>query len=162
MTLADDGYGETLRYRLLSSTAWFFLVFALVWNTGISVFFIHLIPLQELAPLLFMIPFVAMGVGMAVAALVQLFGHVEVRCRDEGLELFTGIGTVGRTRRIRFDEIAKVAVRPSDISSNNRRLDGVGIELASGKTLWLLRGAKPERQEYVVNFLRTLVARAKH
>ncbi len=160
LKLSCDGHGETLRYRIFTSTAWVVLIFALIWNGMVSRLVSGVTSKPFSPQMLLAIPFVAVGIIMAIAALLQLFGHVEVRCRDEELEIFTGIGPIGRTRRVRFAEISMIDVTQS-YNGNNSRINGVAIRLSGGKLLWLLRGAKTERQEYAVNFLRTLTARAR-
>ncbi len=161
LTLPDDGRGKTLRYRLASSLAWFFLIFALLWDAAVAAFVVRLASRPDSETTLFLCLLAPVGLIVTFIALRLLLGHGELRCRDGELELFTGIGAVGRTRRVRFGDITRIAIMESNIRTNNGPLYGVGIQLSGGKTLWLLRGAKPERQEYAVNFLRTLTARAR-
>lgn len=136
----------------------FFLFFAVFWNSIVSVFlaglvaglwahFVGPVPTWFPAPAttgpgnaslvtlggllfgcLFLTPFVLVGIGVAIAALLGLFGHQSVRLRGPEGVLFTGIGPVGWRRRFDASQVKAVRFVESRTESNGQRQKLIAIE----------------------------------
>lgn len=129
--------------------AGFFLIFSIFWNsiTGLFVVF-GLIGLYEalvgplpasfpihpkmqgksspmavgeaLFVLMFMIPFILVGIGTAYIALLGLVGKVTVRISDTGSSVFTGVGRIGWRRRFDARQVKGVKKGETEYRENGR------------------------------------------
>lgn len=91
---ADDGMEVVVTASCRSETGWFFLLFsgfwnAITWSVGLAMIFSG--DSGDLVAVLFMIPFMLIGIGTAIAALVGLWGRVRVRVGREDGEVFLGL-----------------------------------------------------------------------
>lgn len=132
----------------------FFLVFAAFWNTitwgmiaamlmggknvsGPGITTTNGVTTVGAAAYLFMIPFVLVGLGMASAAITVLFGRVELTVRGQEVELFRGVGSIGRRTRFDLTTVTGVRIKESSIRQNGRPMhhisvDGPGITFGAG------------------------------
>ena len=85
---------------------------------------------------------------------MMLFGRSELRFRDGALEMFSGIGRVGRRRRWELADIRKVAVEPTGMQQNGRQVEGVAIVTADGRRRFIGRNLDAEKQQFLVNLIR--------
>ncbi|MBX3405929.1 MAG: hypothetical protein KF869_04105 [Phycisphaeraceae bacterium] len=76
----------------------------------------------------FLIPFVAVGMGVLGAALVAMAGRVEVRLRGPDGAVFTGIGPIGWRRRFDAASVKAVKFVESSVETNGKRQKLIGIE----------------------------------
>lgn len=60
--------------------------------------------------LIFLIPFVLIGIGTAIAALMGFVGKLELTIRGNDVTLFTGIGPLGWKRRFSADAIRDIRI----------------------------------------------------
>ena len=153
--LPDDGTGEGIVFRYFSHAVWILCFFAVFWSgitgtatvaawTGNSPWFAKL----------FMIPFQLVGIGFLFGIAMMLFGRSELRFRDGALEMFSGIGRIGRRRRWILADIRKVAVEPINMQQNCRRFEAVTIVTADGRRRFIGRSLDAEKQQFLVNLIR--------
>ena len=76
----------------------------------------------------FLIPFVAVGIGTLVAAAMGLLGRVEVRLREGRGTVFTGIGPLGLRRGFDATLVREVRVRLSKSETDGRPDRSIVIE----------------------------------
>jgi hypothetical protein len=148
------------------------LFFAAFWNSIVGVFvavalgslWLRLVgPLPSWAPqtqagvplavacflVLFLVPFVAVGLAMIGMVFMGLGGRVEVRMREGTGVIFTGVGPVGWRRR--FDALAVTSVRIGEvIGSEGGRSKHIEMRLgAHGRRLKFGTGLSEQRREWL-------------
>lgn len=144
----DDGMEARVGASCRSvGNAAFMLVFALFWNSVVSVFVVTNIAstLQHMGvslpawfpspsggqgagmPLgmtvflwLFLAPFIAIGLFTLAMAVTALVGHVEVRVREARGTVFVGVGPVGWRRRFDVPGVRQVRIGETAWRENNR------------------------------------------
>lgn len=130
----DDGYSVRLGATARSiPTAGFFIVFSGFWNSIVGVFVFQSIGSllgfkgagsspggSDVFTLVFMIPFVLVGLGTAGVALMALFGRVEVTIRGMDARAFTGIGPLGWSRRFDASSVKDVTIERANSSTNGK------------------------------------------
>lgn len=184
--LRDDGVvtriGAVTRSRLIGGFMWCFTLF---WNGVVSVFLyiaitavlVHagLLPESRLVPMsqnsgpskpldvggtiflcVFLIPFVLIGIGTFLLALVATFGSTEVRLRGNDASVRTGLGPIMLKKTFEVAEVKSVRLGNSDISQNNQPLQGIIVKAADRKIVF---GAllSSERRRWMASVLRELV-----
>jgi hypothetical protein len=171
--------GVVIRTRLFSSATMFFIVFALFWNGIVSVFVCCAVVLtcrhfdwdvpgflsffkegtKDEMPWwglwLFLTPFIAVGVGMAIAALRGVFGTCVIRVANDEGSVYTGVGPLGRTQRFHPQ-----SVKRSSLRDNGQRLNGVAqhsprIEMNNGREI-TLPNLGPLRNTWIAFALRVV------
>lgn len=181
--LRDLGSETVIGASCRGPTGCFFLFFAAFWNSITSVFvflalagiYRHLggtLP-QGLANvkgnaspgnatlgmsifmLVFMIPFVLVGVGTASAAAIGLFGRLEVTLRGQEGTVFTGVGPIGWRRRFAADLVKSVRVTDSRTSTNGRTNKQIVIE--ADKTVNLGVMLSDARRRWMAGVLRRVL-----
>ncbi len=106
---------------------------------------------------IFLTPFIAIGLAMLGALLSTIAGRTEVRLREPGGMIFSGIGRLGRKRRFDMADVAEVRVLDEswrDSDGDRRQKSSVVIETKSGKEIkfgWMLTD---ERKRFVAAALR--------
>lgn len=80
---------------------------------------------------LFLTPFIAVGLMMTGVALVSMFGHVTVMVRGSEGTVLTGVGPIGWRRR--FDAVAVTSVRV--VETKGKDSSGKNIEIEAGKKI---------------------------
>jgi hypothetical protein len=96
---------------------------------------------------LFITPFVLIGIGTAAAAVLGLFGRVQITLRGQDATVFTGVGPIGWTRRFNADTVRDVRIKESGSSTNNKpnkhividadKTVKVGVLLSDARLRWL-------------------------
>lgn len=111
---------------------------------------------------LFLTPFIAIGIAMAVVFLSSLAGRTELRLRPDLGTIFVGIGPLGWTRR--FDPAFVQAVklhektwRDSDGDVRNQREIHLGLQ--NGKTFKFGSMLRDERRRFLVAALRQALSK---
>lgn len=160
----DDGVevviGATTRS---AATGFFFTLFATFWN-GITwtVLLGTLTGLikpsnssgQSQSPVfiaLFLVPFVLIGIGTALAAVFCWIGRSEVHIRGADGAVFLGFGSIGWTRRFNVAEVSDVTIEAASWRQNNRAVYQVvlkGPDLRFGGSL------TRERRDFLAAALR--------
>ncbi|MEZ6243842.1 MAG: hypothetical protein R3B57_12460 [Phycisphaerales bacterium] len=169
--LRDDGNETRLGATMRSTgTAIFFILFSGFWNSIVLVFLANVIasffgakvPItqgEHGTPhtmrrdeawflLLFLIPFILVGLGTFVVALMALFGKVEIALRSGDGRAFTGLGPVGWTRRFDSTRVKSVSIETADSSTNGKpdrqividaadRTVKIGTTLSRARRRWL-------------------------
>ena len=154
--LPDDGTGEGIVFRYYGGMLAFFCVFTVFWCgiTGVlTVAFWNAKDVPWFA-VLYMIPFQLIGLGLLTGTLMMLFGHGELRFRDGALEMFSGIGRIGRRRRWMVADIRNVSVEQTRMQVNGRQVRGVAIVTADGRRRFIGRSLDAEKQQFLVNLIR--------
>lgn len=109
--------------------------------------------------LLFMIPFVLIGLVTASLAILGLFGRCEVTLRNHAGEAFTGVGPpslhLGWTRRFSADLVRAVNIRNSNSSTNGKPNKHIVIVADNDVPLGLF--LSPDRRRWLAGALRSLL-----
>jgi len=182
----DDGDGVRIGASTRSASSFFGLTFfAAFWNSIVGVFVAitlastlsHLgvtlpawvpSPNQGGAPLgtgmtafmwLFLTPFILVGLGLVAAAVMALVGRCEVRISRGEVQVFTGVGRCGWTRRINESDVRDVRYenfdwRDSDGDRRTRR--NVLIETTE-KTVKVGAGMPEGRMKFMAAALRRVL-----
>ena len=101
--------------------------------------------------LVFMIPFVSIGVMLICGILMSLFGSVKMRVRHEQVSVSSGIGPLRWTRRFEVNNVTNVCLGQKPMKSNNNnsknpsrsvhiqahKLIRVGSSLSETRMKWL-------------------------
>ncbi len=107
--------------------------------------------------LLFLLPFVLVGIGMLCAAVYQLFGAIKLTVRPGHAELFRGIGSIGRRQKFLLSKDKEIAVVDSNISQNHRVLKMIEVEQPEGDSFCFGTALHGEpAQEYFAAVLRSM------
>jgi hypothetical protein len=161
--------------------AGFLLFFALFWNGIVSVFvfvavaglYTNLVgPLPAGIPApttkggspvslgmsiglcVFLIPFITVGMGVAMAALLCLFGRYVVTIRGPEGAVRTAVGPFGFTRRFDASAVRRVVITHTD-SENGRRRNGIRIE--ADRTITFGAMLPDDRRDWLAAIVRTLL-----
>jgi hypothetical protein len=166
----------------------FSLAFCLFWNGILSIFVLialsgtlwHLgVPMPHWFPApevnggsmgvgmtiflwIFLLPFIAVGLGMLGYFLLAVAGRTELSIRNTEAAVFTGVGRVGYRRR--FDPTAvqdvKIAERQWRDSDGDRRNQvAIVIENRAGKQVKFGGSLTPERRRFLASAARKELAR---
>lgn len=108
----------------------------------------------------FLIPFVAIGLGVLGAALVAMAGRVEVRLRGPDGAVFTGIGPIGWRRRFDAASVKAVKFVESSVETNGKRQKLIGIE-TEHKTVKFGSVLTDQRRAWLAGALKTVLTPAK-
>lgn len=107
----------------------------------------------------FLIPFVLVGAGTAAAALVGLFGKVEVRLNGREGVAFTGVGAIGWKRAFEADLVRNVKIGDAGSSTNNKPDRTVIIE--ANRRIKIGTMLSEERQRWFAGALRKILVAKK-
>lgn len=149
-------------------TGMFFLFFTTFWNSITWTFVIGaLVGLFKNAPshgsgvgrssqppefiLLFMVPFVLVGIGTAVAAAFCFIGRVEARLRGPDGTAFVGLGAVGWRKRFNAGEVTDVTIDPASWQQNGRSVYQIVLR---GPDIRFGGGLSDDRRNFVAAALR--------
>jgi hypothetical protein len=165
-------------------TAFGLLFFALFWNGIVSVFvclalsgtlhFLH-VPQPGWFPApkmnggdmsggmllflwLFLTPFIAIGLTVAVSCLNCLFGHTEVHVSGAQGTVFTGIGALGWRRRFDASQVKEVRVLQTT-SNKGQNSFSLLIETREGKQTKFGSLLASERRQFILGALRKTLLR---
>jgi len=171
--IRDDGrdirVGATTRSL---GTAGFFVLFSGFWNSIVAVFLVGAVGSllgyknvpasssgSSVFVLLFMIPFVIVGLVTAFIALMAIFGRVEVRIGHEFASVTTGIGPFGWKRRFDATRVSDVTIRTANSSTNGKPDRHIVID-AADKTVKLGSVLSKARRRWMAGALsRLLISR---
>ena len=136
VTLINAESGLYIVYRRIPGIFWFLLPFTCVWSGG-SVGTHYIVPFlagAEMPPsqLLFGIPFLIGTLILLTALIYMLFGCRRIGIHPEEsdrgvIEVFTGVGKLGITKRIRYQLSTTVALKEGSMRVNNEPLDDICI-----------------------------------
>jgi hypothetical protein len=103
----------------------------------------------------FITPFLLIGAGTVLAALMLLFGRVEVVIRGQEGTVFTGLGSLGWRRQFDAAAVTGVAIRTAGWTKNNQPQYAVCLE---GPTPMMFGSALPEaRRQFMAAALRKVL-----
>ena len=103
----------------------------------------------------FLIPFVLVGAGTAIAAALGLAGHYRVTLRGEVGEVFTGVGPIGWTRRFDASAVKSVKIKTADSETNNKPNKEIVIE--ADRTVKFGVMLNERRRQWMVGVVRRLL-----
>lgn len=164
------------------------LAFALFWNGIVSVFVLvaiagtlrnlgiplpHWFPAPNMngSPMsvgmtiflwIFLTPFIVVGFVMIGAFLSCLAGQTEVRIRNASGQVFTGIGTLGYTRRFDASSVKAVSINDQqwrDSDGDRRRKTYIVLETREGKRIKFGSMLTEERRKFMASAVRKAVVR---
>lgn len=95
--------------------------------------------------LCFLIPFVLVGIGTAIAAIMGLVGRVTITLRGQEATAFTGVGPIGWRRRFDASSVRTVRIRESGSSTNDQPNKHIVIEADKTVKIGLLLSDKRRR-----------------
>lgn len=170
--ITDDG-----RRTVITSTtrSWVFGgsigLFAIAWNSFL-VFFISSMfwgsqtqppnpsnppggPPTGLFMMLFMIPFVVAGIGMAGAALVGIFGTLRIEIDGPEGIVSTGVGPFAWKRRFDASAVRRVSMGKTKYEVNHRQMPVILIE--ADRTIRFGSTLTEARSDWLLATLRTLL-----
>lgn len=107
---------------------------------------------------LFMIPFVAIGIGMAIGFIVSVFGKVVVTIEGDEGRVRTGVGVLSWTRRFDVGAVKAVTLGQTSYLVNNQHKPLIVIEGA--KTLKFGSGLSDRRRKWLAAMLAERLVRA--
>lgn len=105
--------------------------------------------------LLFMIPFVLVGIGTGTAAILGIFGRNEITLRPHGGTVFTGVGPIGYRRRFDPSRVRSVRITNSGSSTNGRPNKHIKLEADLDITFGVL--LNPGRMRWLAGALRKIL-----
>ncbi len=105
---------------------------------------------------LFLTPFILIGSAMIGALLTSMMGHTEVRVRGGEGKVFTGIGSIGFTKR--FDATGVSEIRNEDrqyrdSDGDNRTKKQIVLEITSAKRITFGSMLRDDRRAFVASAL---------
>ena len=99
--------GDTIiRMPILTAITLIMFLFALFWN-GFIAFYI----IKEDDFGLFLVPFITLGLYTLFSAFVGIFGKCEIRLGVGEGSVFTGIGSIGRTKRFALQSVKSCGIK---------------------------------------------------
>lgn len=101
--------------------------------------------------LLFMVPFVLVGIATAIAAGFCFIGRVETRLRGTEGTAFVGIGTLGWRKQFNASEVTDVTIDAATWQQNNRVVYQIVLR---GPDIRFGGGLSEERRKFVAAALR--------
>jgi len=107
--------------------------------------------------LLFMTPFVAIGLLTAWLALLAMFGRTEVRLRGDDGAVFTGIGAVGRARRFSAAAVESVSKEKKVRRVKHGEHEFFTIRIKADRVLEFGDTLTEERRRFLAAILRSLL-----
>lgn len=144
-TLRGVQVGATLRHL---PTAGFFVVFSAIWN-GVTWFMLYGAvtgPLSQalsgggvgdmlfaVAFLLFLVPFVLIGLVAIGAIALAAFGSMRIEIEPSGATVSVGVGPIRRTRRFDPARVVGIGEDESDVSVDNRARTDIVVTLYEGE-----------------------------
>jgi hypothetical protein len=167
VSISDAGNRLVLTATTRSPSGWFFLFFSGFWNTIVSIFLVTAIagaikgedsfdgPFPGFI-FVFLIPFVLVGIGTAIAALMGLFGTMRVTLEHGLLTVFTGLLGIGRTKVIDWGAATGVRVADSGVRSNNQAV--MHIEVDGPKPVKFGLFLSEERRQFIAAVLHRMLS----
>lgn len=139
----------TIGASLFSPSAFFLVLFAILWN-GFIIFFTLNADFSnnndKFSPY-FLIPFYLVGIFVFGRAIYQIFGKTEITIDGNGGTIFKGLGTIGLKKHFKWSEIKRVKKGFSSIQVNDRNVPIIILE--GDKNLKLGFGLPKNKLEYL-------------
>jgi len=107
---------------------------------------------------LFLIPFVLVGIGTALVALIGLLGSLRIRIDPTAVRVRTGLGPLAWTRTIDPTRITRVSIGQTSWQQNNRTLPLIVIAAADREVKFGSQ-LSPERRNWMAAVLRQRLLR---
>ena len=111
---------------------------------------------------LFLTPFIVVGLALIAGFFSCLAGRTEVRVRHGQGEVFTGVGSLGFTKKFNREAIKEVRIEDfqwRDSDGDRRRNTHILIELLQGKPIKFGSSLTDERRQFVAAALRAAVVK---
>ena len=111
---------------------------------------------------IFLMPFIAIGLGMIMAFLSSLFGRTELSIRNGEVVLYRGIGPFGYRRRFAASETKDVRIEDRkwrDSDGDSRRKTVIVIETRAGKLIKFGTQLTEDRRKFVAAAARKALVR---
>ncbi|MEQ8713404.1 MAG: hypothetical protein RIC80_10320 [Cyclobacteriaceae bacterium] len=145
-----------------SPIAFFLVPFMVVWSGGsLGGIYGSQVLNGEFDPFmsLFGIPFLIGSVIFWSLALMAIWGKVELTLDKQGGKAFTGIGTIGLTKKFTWDEISSIREKQSNF--NYPGSQGGSILLEGKRRISFGMGVKGSRRYYLFRALKGIIAKVK-
>ncbi len=145
-----------------SALAFFLVPFMIVWSGGSigGIYGSQIISGEfDLFMSLFGIPFLIGSILFWTLTLMVIWGKVELTLDKLGGKIFTGIGSLGLTKRFTWDEIT--AVRENDLTHRYPGSQGGEIQLEGKKRISFGKAVNETRRYYLFRSLQTIIGKAK-
>ncbi|MCC6951619.1 MAG: hypothetical protein IT433_09260 [Phycisphaerales bacterium] len=160
-TYQDDGVEVTITASCRSETGWFFLFFsgfwnAITWSVGLAMIFSG--DSGDWIAILFMIPFMLIGIGTAIPALVGLWGKVRVRVGREDGEVFLGLLGRGWRKQFRPAEVTAVVLEDSGTKINRVAVPHIVLKCLGDEVKFGTMLKEPKRN-FVLGALKQVLGR---
>ncbi len=146
-----------------SPIAFFLVPFMVVWSGGsIGGIYGTQIASGEFNPLmsLFGIPFLIGSVMFWSFALMAIWGKVELTLDKVGGKVFTGIGSIGLTKKFSWNEVSTVRENNS-VKFNYPGSQGGQIVIEGSKRISFGTGVKESRRYYLLKGLQSVLSKVK-
>lgn len=143
-----------------SFIAFFLVPFMLVW-TGGSVGGIYGAQVAsgefDITLSLFGIPFILGSVVFWSAALMAIWGKVELTLTKQGGKIFTGIGAIGFTKKFDWSEVS--TVQEKVVTSKKSQYTSISLE--GKKRISFGKGLSDNRRYYIFRTVKSILAKRK-
>jgi len=125
-------YARALGVNLNSKMGWVLVGFSIIWDSFLLFFFTEL-PLNQMGGssifiLLFMLPFLAVGIGLPAYGLFLVKGKIEFLIDFDSVTLFRGVGNIGFKKKIVLQDVKSITKKkaPKSNSSKSQNLSTDG------------------------------------
>ena len=141
-----------------SPIAFFLVPFMIVWSGGSlgGIYGSQIINGEfDLFMSLFGIPFLMGAVIFWSLALMAIWGKVEMSLDKNGGRIFTGIGSLGLTKKFRWEEVSSVREKLSYSNRSSKQSSSIVLEGAKRVSFGI--GLKDERRYYLLRSLQQIL-----
>lgn len=151
----EEWGGMVMRYRKISPACWLMIPFIVGW-VGFSVYALaDSIAKTGLSfDTMGISPFVLVAAGLIPAGLYLLFGKIEIRGRDGVVEIFTGVGRVGR--HCRFEREAIQTVGFETVRNDGHDWEYIAITMRNGRRHTFGQSIPEPQRRFICDYLRRL------
>lgn len=114
---------------------------------------------------LFLLPFIAIGVGMLLGFIDALAGSTRVEVRAGAVEVFSGVGPIGRRRRFDVGDVRDVQLvqlrRKRARSDDESTGQAIAVEMVAGAAVHLGQSLPSARRAYLCAALHDVLVRRR-
>lgn len=145
-----------------SAVAFFIVPFMLVWSGGSigGIYGSQLISGEfNLFMSLFGIPFLLGSVIFWSFALMTIAGKVELTLTRDGGKVFTGVGSIGLTKKFTWDEVSSITEGVSNVKYPGKQ--NGNLQLEGQKRISFGSGLKTDRQYYILKAMKVILVKLK-
>lgn len=150
--------GEILEYKKVPAEVLFLIFFDLFW-TGIVSAAIFLPEEGEGPPILFLIPFVLVSIGIFFGILFMLFGKQTFSVGDHETVIRHGLAGIARKKSFLNDDVKSIIIQKGTFSVNDVVQDEICVNLHSGGTVKFGATIEEYCQKYVASWLQSKLER---